>query len=350
MGNDEARIDSTSLIYHPERLVEWMKKGDCYPINIEMGITNRCNHRCVFCGLEWVPRTRQELSREILFPAFVDMKDHGVKSLTLSAESEPTLHENLIEIVQYAKNLGLDVAMSTNGQLFNKDKAEQILPYLTWIRFSVDAATEETFSMVHGTHYSNFQSVLNNIKYAVDFKKRNNLPVTIGSQIVVIEDNLHEVEKLAQLMEEIGADNLQVKPYSQHPCSNNSVNNIDLSHSDLEERLKKYKGVIYREQAIKHNQRKVYDKCYSLPFYCLIDARGNVMPCNMFYNDPAFIYGNLNDTKGSFSEIWESEKRKSIFHNIGSMRLDRCRNACVPAAKNEFLNRLKHPHLHDNFV
>lgn len=347
---DDAKIDSTSLMYHPKRIAEWMERGDCYPINVEIGITNICNHHCTFCGLDWVPRTRECLDRKIMLTALGDMAQHGVESLTFSAESEPTIHPNFPEFVQYAKQRGLDVAVSSNGQLFNQRIAEQVLPHLTWIRFSVDAATPETHARVHGTHQSSFQQVIDNIRYAVEYKRKNSLPVTIGTQIVVIKDNLAEVEKLAQLMQDIGADNLQVKPYSHHPCSTLPDPSVDLSNSDMEERLKKYPGVLFRKQAVEHNKAKKYDKCYSLSFYCLIDSRGNVMPCNMFYKNPEFIYGNLYDTNGSFSKIWESERRKSIIGQIGSMKLDHCRNACVPTAKNEFLYRLKNPHAHDRFV
>ncbi len=347
---DDARIDDTSLIYHPKRLVEWLEKGDCYPINVEIAITNKCNHKCVFCGLDWVPRTKEDLDTKILLNAFPDMAEHGVKSITLSAESEPTLHKDLVEIVQSAKKSGLDVAMATNGERFTLEKIEQTLPYLTWMRYSIDAATPKTHSKVHGTSIKSFQRIIDNVKYSADFKKKNDLPVTIGTQIVVIKDNFDEVEKLAEMMGEIGVDNLQVKPYSHHPCSNLPDISFDLSKSKLKDKLEKYDYVIYRKEAIRHNKKKIYDQCYSLPFYCLIDARGNVMPCNMFYNDSSLIYGNLYDANGSFSKIWESEKRKEVIAKVGSMQLDKCRNACVPAAKNEFLFRLKNPHLHDNFI
>ena len=347
---DEGKIDSTSLMYHPERLAEWMNEGDCYPLNIEIGITNLCNHHCVFCGLDWVPRTQTCLDTKILSTAFEDMSSHGVKSITLSAESEPTLHPDFVDIVQNAKKSGLDVACSTNGHLYDAKQIEGTLPYMTWMRFSVDAATPETHAKVHGTTTSSLNRVIENIKYAVDFKRKNDLPVTIGTQMVVVEDNLYEVEMLAQLMGEIGVDNLQVKPYSHHPLSKLKDLSMQFSPSELGEKLEKYEHVLFRKEAIRHGEKKNYSKCLSLPFYGLIDARGNVMPCNMFYNEPEFTYGNLYKTNGSFSEIWESERRRKIVEIVSSMRLDRCRNACVPAAKNEFLSRLKKPHAHDNFV
>ena len=46
-------IDSHKLMYHPERVAEWKEKGDCYPIYVEIGLTNVCNHKCIFCGLDW---------------------------------------------------------------------------------------------------------------------------------------------------------------------------------------------------------------------------------------------------------------------------------------------------------
>ena len=43
----QAQLDF-DRIYHPERVSEWLRKGDCYPIYVEIGPTNRCNHHCIF--------------------------------------------------------------------------------------------------------------------------------------------------------------------------------------------------------------------------------------------------------------------------------------------------------------
>ena len=355
MATDEARIDDTALIYHPDRVAEWLTRGDCYPINVEIGINNWCNHSCVFCGLDWVPRKeRRFLSGDLLEVTFKDMAAHGVRSVTFSGESEPPLHPNLVRIVQDGKKSGLDIALATNGERFDIQRAEQILPYLTWMRFSIDAATPETHAKVHRHGRSQdvvFQRVIENIRAAADYKRRNDLPVTIGTQMVVVPDNAGEVEMLAELMFDAGVDNFQVKPYSHHPCSNHPDLSVDLSGAGLKEKLAKYgKFVVYREQAVEHNRGKKYDKCRALPFYCLIDSGGNVMPCNMFYNDPNSMYGNLHETNGSFSAIWESKRRREVVDRISSMSLENCRAACVPAAKNAYLHRLVNPHPHDNFA
>ena len=47
-------VDNHKLMYHPERISQWNKEKDCYPIYIEVGLTNACNHKCVFCALDYL--------------------------------------------------------------------------------------------------------------------------------------------------------------------------------------------------------------------------------------------------------------------------------------------------------
>ena len=45
---DKIRMDSHKLIYHPERVAAWKRGENIYPIELEIGLTNACNHRCIF--------------------------------------------------------------------------------------------------------------------------------------------------------------------------------------------------------------------------------------------------------------------------------------------------------------
>jgi len=85
-----------------------------------------------------------------------------------------------------------------------------------------------------------------------------------------------------------------------------------------------------------------------LPFFTLIDAKGNVIPCNLFYNLPEFYYGNLNEK--SFSEIWKSEQRKKVIEKIKETKLSSCRAGCRLDPANKYLKQLKNPHPHVNFI
>ena len=50
---DKIRMDSHKLIYHPERVAAWQRGENIYPIELEIGLTNACNHRCVFCAVDY---------------------------------------------------------------------------------------------------------------------------------------------------------------------------------------------------------------------------------------------------------------------------------------------------------
>ena len=118
------------------------------------------------------------------------------------------------------------------------------------------------------------------------------------------------------------------------------------------DRNKIHKGnfeILFREATAQRVEKGMpYPECYGLPFISLIDSKGNVLPCNLFYDQPEFIYGNLN--QNSFSEIWGSEKRKEILKKIKELGVENCRHGCRCDAANRYLHRLKNPEAHDNFT
>ncbi len=350
---EQINIDNHKLMYHPKRVAEWKNKRDCYPIYVEIGPTNRCNHKCIFCCYDFfVNKTGINIDRKVMLRTLKEMAEKGVKSIMFAGDGESLLHENIVEFVEKAKEFGLDVSITTNGCLFDNEKAKKILPHLSWIRFSVDAGTSEIHAKVHGVSVKEFNKIISNIKNAVEIKKKNNLNTTIGMQFLLIPDNLQDVLKIAKIAKEIGVDNLQIKPYSQHP---DSINKFIINYKDyayLTQELEKFNSpnfkIFFRKQTIgRIEEGNIYPKCYGLSFFALIDAKGDVLPCSLYYGNQDFIYGNLY--KKSFSEIWKGEKRKKILEKI-SPPTSNCRHGCRLDVINRYLHRLKNPQPHDNFI
>ena len=346
-------IDDHKLMYHPERVSKWLKEGDCFPIYVEIGLTNRCNHNCIFCALDWTKQKPVDIEREVMLSALEDMVKGGVKSIMFSGEGEPLLHNDVPLFVQSAKKAGMDVAITTNGVFFDKDKADHCLSALSWIRFSTDAATKETYSRVHGTKVEDFDRLMQNIEYALRKKREGDLPVTIGVQTLILPTNIREINTLAERCKEMGVDNLQIKPYSHHPSSKNDLRVTGEKVKELDESLKGLSDekfhIHFRRRTIKRIERGCdYQECYGLPFFALIDAKGNVIPCNLYYNNPKFTYGNLHEE--SFSEIWLGDRRRQVLGKIRKEGVEKCRRGCRLDAINRYLERLKNPTLHDNFI
>lgn len=349
----DSRIDSHKLLYHPARVAQWLNNGDCFPIYVEIGLTNRCNHRCIFCALDWLEGKSVDINREVLLTALKDMADHGVRSLMFAGEGESLLHRDAPLFMRTASELGIKVALTTNGVPLTPEKAEACLPWLTWLRFSVNGATPHQYAAAHGTRPEDFSKVLANIAYAAELKKRLGLKVDIGVQTLLLPESLDGIVELAGLVREAGADNLQIKPYSQHPLSKNRPSLDQSGYLDLEPKFKSYETegfqIHFRRNTF-HNllSGADYDHCHGLPFFALITAGGEIIPCNLFYSRPEYFYGNLNEQ--SFSAIWQGTQRKKVLAALATRDIGECRQICRLDPLNRYLHRLRHPEESDAFV
>jgi len=349
----EINIDGHKLMYHPERVAEWIREGDCFPIYVEIGPTNKCNHRCIYCALDWLKHGSIDIKKDVLGRNLENMALTGVKSVMFAGEGEPLLHKDIGYFVEIAKTSGMDVSMTTNGVLFSSEKANEILKNLSWIRFSVDTSNPKTYSEIHRTRENDLDKLMENIRYSCELNSRKNYGTTIGVQALLMKDNLREIVQLAKDVKELGANNLQIKPYSHHPSSNNNLavdyNEAEKIHSELESLGNDKFQVIYRTATIKRVcEGRNYGECFGLPFFALIDSGGNVIPCNLFYNNPKFTYGNVNEN--IFSDIWNSGRRKQVIECIKNKGINDCRIGCRLDVINMYLDRLKNPQAHDNFI
>ena len=346
-------IDSHKLIYHPERVAEWKLYGDCFPIYLEIGATDDCNHKCKFCALDFLERKHNYIDTNVLLENIDNMASVGVKSIMFAGEGEPLLHKDLSKFIQRAKENNIDVSLTTNGVLLDKNKIECMLPYLSWIRFSIDSGSSENYSFIHGTKKKDFEKLMKNIENCVEYKIKNNLKTTIGTQFLVVPDNIDEAKKLTERLKDIGVDNLQIKPYSSHPQSKKEFITDENLYEKLETLLFSYNSdtfkILFRKATMNRIlSEKNYDICNGLSFISLIDAKGNVLPCNLYYNNNEFTYGNINDVK--FEYVWKSWHRGEILKKIKSKSVEDCRQGCRMDAINCYLHRLKNPGAHENFI
>jgi len=346
--------DSHKLMYHPIELAKWINGETVPPIHAEIGITNRCNHRCKFCTLDWINHGSNDIDREVMMRCLKDMFEMGVKSIYYAGEGEPTLHSSLSEFINYAYNLGIRQSISTNGSRYTADLSEKTLGGLSWIRFSVDAGTSKTYSLIHGVSENEYYNVLNNIKDCVKIKNERKYNVDIGIQFILMPENIEEAESLAKIAKDIGVDNFQIKPAHSHPKSSYSPSIYQFSHDTLEKNLEKlndekFLAVVRTKSMERLTQIRNYKDCHGFHFYAIIDAKGNVVPCNIFYGNQDFTYGNISES--SFKDIWLGEKRKNVIKKVSSMCFEQCGNyRCRLDVMNRFLERIKNPERNDEFI
>jgi len=354
---DKYRIDSHKLIYHVRRVNDWLNGKDIYPIYMEVSPCGSCNHRCIYCALDFMEYQPRFLEASVFKCRLKEMGRLGVRSIMYAGEGEPFLHKNISDIIATTKNSGIDVAVTSNAVLFNEKICNETLPHLTWLKVSINAAKPDTYAKIHRTRPEDFDKVMKNMVYAAKIRRKNGYACTLGMQIILLPDNYREIALLAKKAKEIGMDYLVVKPYSQHPLSKtDSFKDIKYSkYLDLAERLGKLNdahfNLIFRMHTMKKwdAAQRNYKHCLALPFWAYIDAGGNVWACSMYLTKNKFYLGNIY--KNSFKEIWNNRKRNSLVRwTAQKLNTDKCRINCRMDEINRYLWDLRNPSPHANFI
>jgi MoaA/NifB/PqqE/SkfB family radical SAM enzyme len=152
---DKYNMTGHKLLWHLDRLNSWCNGEKIVPLNIQLGITNGCNLNCVYCyGAALMGKVgikdRTDLDTSIILNLFKDARDFGVRSISLVGEGENTLHPDFYKIIKYAKTIGIDLGIATNGIPLKMYRTEEVLESFVWMRFSVGAANKEKYKLVHG--------------------------------------------------------------------------------------------------------------------------------------------------------------------------------------------------------
>lgn len=356
MSKSERLTDGHKLMFHPERVTKWLAGEDIYPIYVEIGPSNKCNYRCSFCALDYTGYKGHFIPKDTMLNAIKDMAEGGVKSVMFAGAGESLLHPDIAEFVKYSRLAGMDVAMTTNGSLLTREMSEKILPHLTWIRISLNAGTPEAYAEIHGCPADNFELVLNNLREAAAIKKRDKLPVTIGTQCLILGENAEGLLTLAGKLKEIGVDYLSLKPFSKHPESRNQRlkdPRPDLADSFFDE-IMALSGegftISVRQNSMTAvtEKAKPYKSCLGLPFFACLEATGEIYPCHTFMGNDDYSYGNI--CQSSFREVWHGERRKEIIASLAKMIDGKCRKACRLDQINRYLWELQHLPEHVNFI
>ncbi len=356
---EDYRIDSHKLIFHPERVAEWMRGKVVYPINAEVGLAGACNHRCTFCAVDYMGYEPKVLSKDIMHVRFREMQSKGLKSVLFAGTGEPLLNKESPDIINDTKSMGVDVALSTNGVLFTKEVAQECMESISWIRFSTSAGTEPTYKKIHRGQDGDLERVFTNIYHAAEFKKKNRLKTVLGVQIVMIPENASEVVMLARKVKELGADQFSVKSFGWQPLSSSQLkkevdcktyydNQEDIVRELQELNDENFRAVYRTNRMGKAKLGKCYTECYAMPFHTNIDANGDVWPCCVLIGMEGMCFGNINEN--SFEEIWMGERRKQVMGHLKEMKLSECTPECRLDDMNRYLHELKNPNLHVNFI
>lgn len=91
-------------------------------------LTYRCNHRCLFCSCPWETDHHArmgEMGTDECMKVLDAVAKRGVETVSFTG-GEPLLRDDLFDIMGHAADLGMGLALVTNGRLLDEGKLERL--------------------------------------------------------------------------------------------------------------------------------------------------------------------------------------------------------------------------------
>jgi len=223
-----------------------------------------------------------------------------VKGMIITGGGEPCLFKDLGLFVKKVSNTGIDVTLTTNGQLIHRHFTE-LMHHLKRIRFSIDAASPDTFKVTHGMKEKDFHQVIENLQAAVCYKRQEKLPIDIGVSYLLCDANLKEIDTAVEFYRNKGIDFLHFKPMQfMDTASKRYYYKTYTGMGKLASKISSiaedgFRVTLSRENYYRTSRPNiVYDRCHGAFFDLIIGADGKAYTCCHFKYDPKFCYGDLH--------------------------------------------------------
>jgi radical SAM protein with 4Fe4S-binding SPASM domain len=142
-----------------------------FPTHLDIEASFACQMRCPMC-------LRQQMTKDLtynimdfdLYKKIIDEAvRRGVYSIKLSWRGEPLLNPRIVDMVKYAKNMGVkDVAFLTNGERLNPKLSRGLVDAgLDWLSFSIDGMGE-IYDRIRWP--STFEGITEKVKYLKGYR------------------------------------------------------------------------------------------------------------------------------------------------------------------------------------
>jgi MoaA/NifB/PqqE/SkfB family radical SAM enzyme len=174
---------------------------------VRWDITALCNLKCLHCYNNTMkgPDLATSDALDILHVLLAN----GLRELNLSGR-EPTLRQDLPQIINWCHKHHVDVNLTTNGTLLDQSMLARFIPAVNMIIYSIDGARKSTHDCIRGP--GNFRKTIRSIKQCRDYIDKQQLRTQLGISCTINRRNFNEITDIINLGTTNGIDFLAVNP------------------------------------------------------------------------------------------------------------------------------------------
>jgi radical SAM protein with 4Fe4S-binding SPASM domain len=284
-----------------------------YPVLGEIALTYRCNNKCRFCYAYSPYRESGEMTTdEVKHVIDIIADDAHVPSLSFTG-GEPTLREDLFELIRYGRSKGLRMNLITNGRRC-KDKAfvdSLVDAGLNSAQVSIEGPTAEVHDYIVGISGA-FEDTVQGVK------NLRETDIYTHCNTTICQPNVEHLEELV----DFHADELDLSYFSMNMViytgsAAKMRDELQVTYSEIADIVKRVKR--------RANKKGIQFVWYAPTPVCLfnpiahglgakncaccdglisIDAEGGLLPCSSF-SEPV---GNI--LKDGFEKVWNNRASK----------------------------------------
>ena len=274
------------------------------PVVAQVEPANYCNLSCPLCMTtsETSSRPRSLLPFED-FRRFLDDAGDHLLLIVLWNWGEPFLHPEIFRMIAAAKEKGILVHTSTNGNIpFDEARAEKLVDSgLDTMIFGVDGACQETYGLYRKG--GDLEKVWENIRTVLRVRAaRGSAVPRVNLRFVVMKHNEREIPRMREIARELRVDFLSFKTVDMPPARGSD---LDPRYAPGAERYRRY---AYEGRGFRHVRR---------PFVCFrpwkritLDALGEIIPCEYDYKN-IHSFGTIAGGASAVS-LWKGKKARAF--------------------------------------
>lgn len=325
--------------------------------HVELVLADLCQQHCSFCAYRLKGYAANQLFDEKRMMSTAkaleiihDCAKIGVQAIQFTGGGEPTLHPAFEDAISLVDELGMKFSLVSNGVRITPELAGLIAKG-SWVRISLDAATEQTYTAIRRVHASHWLRAQDAVRHLRAARAATKTECQIGVGFVVTPNNWCEIFDAANLAKDLGADNFRISAQ----FSNEDEKLFEGFHKQAAALAAEAEGLsdenftLYNRFSDRLEDLRLKSPDDALCGYQLFTTYigadlGVYRCCGYAYNERGRVGSLVNQR---FRDFWMSQERFNKQINFDGRGCERCQfrrqNAAIAYAVGP-------PQLHEEFV
>ncbi len=181
-------------------------------------LTHLCNLRCVGCFTGAGLKKSDELTLEEKRSVIRQAKKMGARLVYLNGSGETLLYKDIFALIDYIRELDMDVTVTTNGTPLNKKMADFLLSRKVHVYFKLWSLDPEIFDQMVGVknayrwvdHSYKHDGTLktlripSGLKYLLDFRSKHEGETLVTIMMLITKANYSTLPEVVRFCKETG--------------------------------------------------------------------------------------------------------------------------------------------------